>query len=365
MSATLPVTGGPVAVPARARLAPGERRRLARRYRWRRYLVALGFLAPSLLFFSVFLLWPTLQVAYQTLYTGGILGDLRYVGLDNWTKLPGNAIAIRSLSNSVTFSLLVVPAMIIIGLGLGMLLVGIRRGSASFRALLYFPTLAPVVVASLIWLFVVHPDFGAFNLGLRLVGGQPLIWLGTPELALPTLAALDVWRGIGFWALFFLATLDRHCPQELYHAAHLDGANGWQRFRYLTMPLHPRAPALRARHRDDLHAPGLRLGLRPDRREPGGRHRRRSSGTSTRRCSSSTTSGFGATLSMLLLVVILILTLIQMRLLRGREGRHERRPRHARLRRRWPDAVGVGSTTGAHPTLVHASTARRASAGRS
>ena len=124
MSATLPVTGGPVAVPARARLAPGERRRLARRYRWRRYLVALGFLAPSLVFFSVFLLWPTLQVAYQTLYTGGILGDLRYVGLDNWTKLPGNAIAIRSLSNSVTFSLLVVPAMIIIGLGLGMLLVG-------------------------------------------------------------------------------------------------------------------------------------------------------------------------------------------------------------------------------------------------
>ena len=111
MSATLPVTGGPVAVPARARLAPGERRRLARRYRWRRYLVALGFLAPSLVFFSVFLLWPTLQVAYQTLYTGGILGDLRYVGLDNWTKLPGNAIAIRSLTNSVTFSLLVVPAM--------------------------------------------------------------------------------------------------------------------------------------------------------------------------------------------------------------------------------------------------------------
>src|SRR5687768_783436 len=158
MSAILPIAAEPVMVRARARLDPRERRRLERRYRWRRYLVAFGFLAPSMLFFSVFLLWPTIQVAYQTLYTGGILGDLRYVGLDNWTKLPSNAIAIRSLINSVTFSLLVVPAMIVIGLVLGMLLVGIKRGGASFRALLYFPTLAPVVVASLIWLFVVHPD---------------------------------------------------------------------------------------------------------------------------------------------------------------------------------------------------------------
>src|SRR5688572_29391689 len=140
MSTTLPVTESTVTMPTRARLDPGARRRLERRYRWRRYLIAFGFLAPSLLFFSVFLLWPTVQVAYQTLYTGGILGELRYVGLDNWTKLPSNAIAIRSLINSVTFSLLVVPAMIVIGLGLGLLLVGIKRGGASFRALLYFPT---------------------------------------------------------------------------------------------------------------------------------------------------------------------------------------------------------------------------------
>ena len=139
MSATLPVTGGPVDCPLGRASTPGERRRLARRYRWRRYLIALGFLAPSLLFFSVFLLWPTIQVAYQTLYTGGILGDLRYVGLDNWTKLPGNAIAIRSLTNSVTFSLLVVPAMIIIGLGLGILLVGIKAG----RRVVPCPALLP------------------------------------------------------------------------------------------------------------------------------------------------------------------------------------------------------------------------------
>jgi ABC-type sugar transport system permease subunit len=316
MSTTLPVTQGPVAVRTRARLEPSERRRLARRYRWRRYLVALGFIAPSLVFFSVFLLWPTIQVAYQTLYTGGILGDLRYVGLDNWTKLPSNAIAIRSLTNSVTFSLLVVPAMIIIGLGLGMLLVGIRRGGASFRALLYFPTLAPVVVASLIWLFVVHPDFGAFNLGLRLVGGQPLNWLGTPELALPTLAALDVWRGIGFWALFFLATLVA-LPQELYAAAHLDGANGWQRFRYLTIPL-IRGPLLFALVIATIYTLQVfdSVFVLTDGSPAGA--------TQTlvwyiyKALFQFDNIGLGATLSMLLLTFILILTLILMRLLRAR-----------------------------------------------
>ena len=316
MSTTLPVTTGAVAVPTRVRLAPGERRRLARRYRWRRYLIALGFLAPSLVFFSIFLLWPTIQVAYQTLYTGGILGDLRYVGLDNWTKLPGNAIAIRSLINSVSFSLLVVPAMILIGLGLGMLLVGIRRGGASFRALLYFPTLAPVVVASLIWLFVVHPDFGAFNLGLRLVGAQPLNWLGTPELALPTLAALDIWRGIGFWALFFLATLVA-LPQELYSAAHLDGANAWQRFRYLTIPL-IRGPLLFALVIATIYTLQVfdSVFVLTDGSPAGA--------TQTlvwyiyKALFQFDNIGLGATLSMLLLGFILILTLILMRLLRAR-----------------------------------------------
>jgi ABC-type sugar transport system permease subunit len=316
MSATVPLAGEPVVVRMRERLDPRERRRLARRYRWRRYLVAFGFLAPSLLFFSVFLLWPTIQVGYQTLYTGGILGDLRYVGLDNWAKLPSNQIAVRSLVNSVTFSLLVVPAMIIIGLGLGMLLVGIRRGSATFRALLYFPTLAPVVVASLIWLFMVHPDFGAFNIGLRLVGGQPLNWLGTQSLALPTLAALDVWRGVGFWALFFLATLIA-LPQELYSAAHLDGANAWQRFRHLTVPL-IRGPLLFALVIATIYTLQVfdSIFVLTDGSPAGA--------TQTlvwyiyKALFQFDNVGLGATLSLLLLGFILLLTLIQMRLLRAR-----------------------------------------------
>ena len=95
--------------------------------------------------------------------------------------------------------------------------------------------LVPGVVAALIWVFLTNIDFGLFNTLLRTAGLPPQTWLGAGS-ALQVLAALDVWRSVGYWAIFFLAALIG-LPQELYQAAELDGAGAWQRFRRITLPL--------------------------------------------------------------------------------------------------------------------------------
>ena len=90
-------------------------------------------------------------------------------------------------------------------------------------------------MAALIWTYVIHPDFGIFNYLLRFFGFDPLNWLG-PQYALLTIAMLEVWRGVGFWTLLFLAALIS-LPEELYQAAKVDGARSLALFWHITLPL--------------------------------------------------------------------------------------------------------------------------------
>jgi ABC-type sugar transport system permease subunit len=130
---------------------------------------------------------------------------------------------------------MVVPVTIGLALGIALLLRGVRRGGGLARTLLYLPSLAPVVLAALVWVFMVQPDFGLLNLANRALGLRPLNLLGDPALALATIAGLDVWRGVGFWALVLLAGL-LAVPVELDQAAALDGASRVRRLWHVTLP---------------------------------------------------------------------------------------------------------------------------------
>jgi ABC-type sugar transport system permease subunit len=226
----------PPAVPAPRRLTGAEHRRLARRYRLRRTLQAYAFLAPNLFFFGLFLVVPSIWLLLVTFQSGGVYGEAQFVGLDNWRQLFVDPLVTQTMRNTLLLAAMSIPALFVVGFGLALLLRNIGRGGPALRAALYFPTLTPLVIIGSIWLFLVHPDFGALNLGIRALGGDTVNWLGDTAIALPTIAMVEVWRGMGFWALFFLAGL-LALPEELYQAAHLDGTNAWQRLRYLTLPL--------------------------------------------------------------------------------------------------------------------------------
>lgn len=206
-----------------------------RRHALRRNAVALAFVAPSLVFFSLFLLLPVLWVIRQSFQAGGVLGPATWVGLENWTQALSDPTLTRSLRNTAVYTAMVVPATIGLALALALLLRRVRRGGAVVRTLVYLPSLAPIVLAALIWVFMVQPDFGLLNAINRALGIEPLNLLGDPGLALPTIAGLDVWRGFGFWAILLLAAL-LAVPPDLYHAAALDGARPLRRFWHVTLP---------------------------------------------------------------------------------------------------------------------------------
>ena len=217
------------------RFSPAEHRRLRRRARLQRELTGWAFLGPMFFFFVLFLLVPVVGTFWWSTRSGGLLGVTTNVGLKNYTTFPQQVDATVAVKNTLVFALLSVPLTIVLGVLLALLMVRVGRGGGVYRFLMYFPTLVPGVVAGLIWLFLTNPDFGLFNNILRAFGAQPVVWLGENS-ALRTLAAVDVWRNAGYWAIFFVAALIG-LPEELYQAAALDGAGPLARFWHLTLPM--------------------------------------------------------------------------------------------------------------------------------
>jgi ABC-type sugar transport system permease subunit len=315
---SLPATDSMPVVQRRGQLSAEEHRRLARQRRLRRELTGWAFLAPMFVFFVVFLLAPVILVFWWSTQEGGLTTGSAFVGLDNFQRLPRQVDAAVAIRNTLRFALMSIPVTLLIALGAAMLLARVGRSGSVYRFLIYFPALVPGVVAGLIWIFLTNVDFGLFNTLLRLAGFSPVVWLG-PKSALQVLAALDVWRSVGFWAIFFLAAIIG-LPGELYQAAELDGANSWQRFFRLTLPLLRRmilfAVVVATIFGLQVFDTALILTC-------GG------PGTSTLTIvyriwtyifGSTDKVGYGATISVVLLIAILILTLIQLRLLRGRRG---------------------------------------------
>ncbi len=217
-------------------LTAAEHRRLALRYALRKNLSAYLFLAPALGFFLVFLAWPTVYLFIQTFHTGGVMTPAKFIGLKNWQTTFTEPLVQRTIWNTVLYSLMAIPAVFIIAMMLALALNVIRFGQTAFKTIIYYPTLQPILIAALIFTFVLNQDFGILNIIMRALTGHPVNFLGNPYLALPTIALVEVWRGTGFWTLLFLAGI-QGLPRELYHAAELDGAGAFRRFFQLTLPL--------------------------------------------------------------------------------------------------------------------------------
>jgi ABC-type sugar transport system permease subunit len=303
---------------SRMRLSAAEHRRLRLAARLRRELIGWMFLGPMLFFFVVFLVVPVLGTMWWSTRFGGLTTGTRDVGLDNFTRLPDVVGASTAIQNTLVFALMSVPPILLGALLIGLLLARIGRGGAVYRFLVYFPVLVPPVVAALIWLFLTNVDFGLFNEVLRALGIQPVTWLGS-STALPVLAALDVWRNVGYWAIFFVAAIIG-LPEELYQAASLDGAEGLARLRHITLPLLRRILlfAIVVATIWGLQVFDTALVL-----TNGG------PGTATTTIvlrvwqyvfGSNNKVGYAAAISLVFIVAILVLTLIQMYALRSRRG---------------------------------------------
>jgi ABC-type sugar transport system permease subunit len=217
-------------------LSEAEYKRASARYRQRRSLRAYLFLLPYFIPFVAFLLIPAFWSVWLSFNRGGILDPAKYVGLQNWRAIASDTELTGAIKNTAVYAVEAILLVFTLAIVLALLLNRYRKGSNVFKLALYVPLLAPAVLVGLIWQFLTNFDFGFVNLALGALGIARLNILGSGTLALLTIVLAEVWRGLGFWTLYFLASL-QNIPEELTDAARVDGARGLQRFRRITVPL--------------------------------------------------------------------------------------------------------------------------------
>ncbi|OBI07147.1 sugar ABC transporter permease [Mycolicibacter nonchromogenicus] len=195
---------------------------------------ALGYalLAPSLFGVVAFLLLPMLVVVWLSLHRWDLLGPISYVGAENWRSVLTDPAFGNSLVVTVLFVAFVVPLQTALGLAVALLLARGLPGSALFRTIYVLPWICAPLAIAVLWRWILSPTDGAVSTVL----GHRIEWLTDPGLALPVTSAVVVWTNVGYVALFFLAGI-LAIPTQVLSAARIDGANGWQRFWRVTLPM--------------------------------------------------------------------------------------------------------------------------------
>ncbi len=193
------------------------------------------FISPWLLGFLFFTLGPMLLSLYSSFTDWDLLTSPVWVGLQNYSDAFADALFYQSLKVTAIYTLLYVPLDLLGGLMLALLVNARMRGVRFFRTVFYLPTVFSGVVFVVVWLWMLNPRGGLINLALSQIGIEGPRWLMDPDLALYSLVMMSFW-GWGRSMVIFLAGLQT-IPGELYEAAAIDGANGWQQFYKVTLPL--------------------------------------------------------------------------------------------------------------------------------
>ena len=205
------------------------------RREWTAYL----FNAPGLITFAVFVVYAVYTSFVLSFHEWNILEPEKpFVGLDNYREVLRDDAFWDSVGHSVYFVLGSVPATMAIALALALLLNTKIRGLGLFRTAYYLPVITPLVIAAIIWKWVYNGDFGLLNFYLMQLNiiDEPVQWLGNSTWAMPAVIVMNIWKGVGFNMVVYLAGLQA-IPAEYYEAADVDGAGPWQQFRRITLPL--------------------------------------------------------------------------------------------------------------------------------
>jgi multiple sugar transport system permease protein len=213
-------------------------RRPLSRVRLRHIIEAYLYLTPWLLGYVIFTLGPVVTSFVLSFASYDVLSPPRFIGLGNYVEaFTRDPQFWPSLARTFYYGIVTVPLGIVGSLLLAMLLNVRVRGTAFYRTLFFMPSLLPVVAATVLWVWLLQPDWGMLNTLLRQIGLPGPRWFQSPEWALPGLITLALWTGLGGTRMvIFLAGL-QGVPEELYDAASIDGANRWQRFWHVTLPM--------------------------------------------------------------------------------------------------------------------------------
>ncbi|WP_144933218.1 carbohydrate ABC transporter permease [Paenibacillus sp. 32O-W] len=193
------------------------------------------FLTPTLLLLFTFSLLPAIMAFFLSFTTYNIFQPTQWVGVDNYIAAFKDANFWNAMKNTFYYWILVTPALIIFPIFVAILVNQALIGIKIYRLVFYFPVLVSVVVTAFLWQWMFQSD-GIFNYILSLFGLDPVKWLTSKNMVMPSLAIVTIWQGLGYYMLFYLAGL-QSVSQDLYEAAELDGAGFFRKHFSITLPL--------------------------------------------------------------------------------------------------------------------------------
>jgi multiple sugar transport system permease protein len=192
---------------------------------------------PAILVLGIFVLLPIIYAVFLSLNKVQLLGgiDYQFIGLRNFHRLVDDARVWIALRNTAEYVAIVVPTQTVLALILAVTLNSGIRAKNWWRILYFLPTVTSSAVLTLIFMWIYNTD-GLLNDFLAFFGLPTYNWLGDPAVALKGIMIMNIWSTAPFYMVIYLAAL-QDIPQKLYEAAELDGANWWQKFIYITIPI--------------------------------------------------------------------------------------------------------------------------------
>ncbi len=196
-------------------------------------------LAPSVLFFALLTVLPLANMLYLSFFdVGWSEGSMTLTpaGLQNYQDVAGDNLFVAGIRNTIIFVAVATTAELVLGFALALLCTRVTRGKTLYRAIFILPILIPGIVIGAIWNLMYNFDFGIINQITGLIGIPPQDWLGQHETALLSVIIVDIWHWTPFCFLLLLASMEG-LPQDVYEAARIDGASGWQELVNVTIPM--------------------------------------------------------------------------------------------------------------------------------
>lgn len=195
-----------------------------------------AFAAPILIGFLAFMVYPLFYSLYLSMTNSDGIMSPAFVGLQNYVSLIGDRSFLKSLLVTVYFTVGTVPVGTLLALVVAVLLNTNIRFATLYRSAFFIPVITSMVAVATVWKWLYNTDYGLINSFLGRMGLYEPPWLSSEEWAMISIIIMSIWKGIGFNMVIFLAGL-QGISRTLYEAATIDGANAWQRFASITVPL--------------------------------------------------------------------------------------------------------------------------------
>ena len=198
-------------------------------------IIGYLFISPFLLGFAIWFMIPALVAIWLIFQDWNLIRVPHFVGFNNILRLTKDALFVKSLQVTTYYTLVSVPLGMVLGFLIALLMNSKVKGISIFRTFFYLPSIVPAVANAMLWSFILNSEYGLLNGIITALGGQKLLWLQDPKLAVPALIVMSLW-GLGGGMVIYLAGL-QGIPVSLYEAAEIDGAGRLAQLWYVTIPL--------------------------------------------------------------------------------------------------------------------------------